>query len=451
MQLKKLVVKKLYGYMNKNIEFRDDINLLVGINGSGKTSVLNLIYWLLTPCIDQLCLVEFKEISLSFELNRTEYNLVCTQTDTRLQVNLINSQKQFHPLTVWLQMPATKAAMNPDVKDLYKRLRPDDEEIELWKFLTNLPKPMILGLERASAFSEAGSAHQGTDAARRDNANSSVQDDSDPIAKVKSLTTKQYSKYRNDLINLNNSLKNSIMMSSFDIITDISELAHLRSGAITKRKILQLEKKVEKFFTSESTTLSPNFVRDNYSKVTDYFKWFKETVGKTVDSEDVDSSTLFVINYSQFKRINHLVTAFERFEVDSRKAFSRFKQYLDTVNSYFKDTSKRILFSDVQNELRFQVLGERKGRLREIQFLSSGEKQVLILLTFLAFHADDRRLFIVDEPELSLHPKWQDDFIKAAKQVMPANTQLLMATHSPAIVGRDADKCTVLFPYNEER
>ena len=33
MQIKKLVIRNLYGYINKKIEFNDDLTLLVGING----------------------------------------------------------------------------------------------------------------------------------------------------------------------------------------------------------------------------------------------------------------------------------------------------------------------------------------------------------------------------------------------------------------------------------
>ena len=55
MILKRLKVVNLYGYLTREIDFEDDINILVGINGSGKTSILNLLNWLLTPSIPDLC------------------------------------------------------------------------------------------------------------------------------------------------------------------------------------------------------------------------------------------------------------------------------------------------------------------------------------------------------------------------------------------------------------
>ena len=49
MNITKIIIKNLYGYLNKEIEFNEDINLLVGINGSGKTSLEKLILGLYAP------------------------------------------------------------------------------------------------------------------------------------------------------------------------------------------------------------------------------------------------------------------------------------------------------------------------------------------------------------------------------------------------------------------
>jgi len=49
MNIKRLEINNLYGYMSKTIDFNEGINLLVGINGSGKTSVLNILNWLIIP------------------------------------------------------------------------------------------------------------------------------------------------------------------------------------------------------------------------------------------------------------------------------------------------------------------------------------------------------------------------------------------------------------------
>jgi len=62
MHIEKLIVKSLYGYIDKVIEFNTDLTLLVGINGSGKTSILNIINWIIKPSIPNLCVTEFKTL-----------------------------------------------------------------------------------------------------------------------------------------------------------------------------------------------------------------------------------------------------------------------------------------------------------------------------------------------------------------------------------------------------
>lgn len=46
-----------------------------------------------------------------------------------------------------------------------------------------------------------------------------------------------------------------------------------------------------------------------------------------------------------------------------------------------------------------------------------------------------RQIFIIDEPELSLHLGWQEIFVKTIIDASP-DTQFILATHSPTIVGR---------------
>lgn len=73
--------------------------------------------------------------------------------------------------------------------------------------------------------------------------------------------------------------------------------------------------------------------------------------------------------------------------------------------------------------------------------MSSGEKQLIVMLAHLAFHKKNRRspIFIIDEPELSLHISWQEIFVDALITASP-DTQFIMATHAPAILAKQERK-----------
>ena len=64
--------------------------------------------------------------------------------------------------------------------------------------------------------------------------------------------------------------------------------------------------------------------------------------------------------------------------------------------------------------------------------LSSGEKQLLTLLTCLFIDGKNRNIVLIDEPGLSLNMKWQNKLIDLFEEYLPS-TQVIMATHSPSI------------------
>jgi len=93
-----------------------------------------------------------------------------------------------------------------------------------------------------------------------------------------------------------------------------------------------------------------------------------------------------------------------------------------------------------QKTLRIENDGELKIRLRNgceasVFELSSGEKQIIIMIAHLIFEEGRKGsgVFIIDEPELSLHIAWQEIFVKSITAASPA-TQFILATHSPSII-----------------
>lgn len=135
------------------------------------------------------------------------------------------------------------------------------------------------------------------------------------------------------------------------------------------------------------------------------------------------------------------------FDEESRKsiaAYQNISTYLDTLNGFLRDSQKQLSFSLVDNQLYYSRLGhgvEGDALSKDLSKLSSGEKQIIIVLTYLAFLAEPGSIFIVDEPELSLHLKWQRKLIEALRILCPVDCQIILATHAPEIAGRARDKC----------
>jgi ABC-type cobalamin/Fe3+-siderophores transport system ATPase subunit len=74
------------------------------------------------------------------------------------------------------------------------------------------------------------------------------------------------------------------------------------------------------------------------------------------------------------------------------------------------------------------------GEEVEISTLSSGEKQLFIILGEALLQENRNVVFISDEPELSLHVKWQGTLFENIRSINPS-CQVITATHSPDIIG----------------
>ena len=68
--------------------------------------------------------------------------------------------------------------------------------------------------------------------------------------------------------------------------------------------------------------------------------------------------------------------------------------------------------------------------------LSSGEKQLLIILLTVLLERGEEYILMLDEPEISMHISWQYKLIDMILQLNP-NVQIILTTHSPMIFSDD--------------
>ena len=105
-------------------------------------------------------------------------------------------------------------------------------------------------------------------------------------------------------------------------------------------------------------------------------------------------------------------------------AKSRFQ---DIIDDLFSETGKKIIRSE--NEIRFSQIGETLVPYQ----LSSGEKQILVILLTVLVEDNQSYVLLMDEPEVSLHIEWQQRLIDLILELNP-NVQIILTTHSPAVI-----------------
>lgn len=124
---------------------------------------------------------------------------------------------------------------------------------------------------------------------------------------------------------------------------------------------------------------------------------------------------------------------------NAQEISKRIKAFFSLIDSFFVNTGKKIEI-DTSNKIVFISENE----IIQLEQLSSGEKQLLIIL-FKVFLMDNQPyILLMDEPEISLHISWQQDLISTLRKLNP-NCQLIIATHSPSIFGKGwGDKVTFM-------
>ena len=100
---------------------------------------------------------------------------------------------------------------------------------------------------------------------------------------------------------------------------------------------------------------------------------------------------------------------------------------INTINRLFTPTEKKV--DEEDNRLSFLTIDNQKITSFE---LSSGEKQLLIILLTVLCQDEKPSILLMDEPELSLHITWQYELINIIRQLNP-NCQVIIATHSTSI------------------
>ncbi len=103
------------------------------------------------------------------------------------------------------------------------------------------------------------------------------------------------------------------------------------------------------------------------------------------------------------------------------------RRFQDLADELFAETGKKIIRG--KNEIVFEQDGVELLPYR----LSSGEKQMLVILLTVLVQDKAPCVLLMDEPEISLHIEWQQRIISIIREMNPY-AQIILTTHSPAMI-----------------
>src|SRR5262249_35803230 len=121
---------------------------------------------------------------------------------------------------------------------------------------------------------------------------------------------------------------------------------------------------------------------------------------------------------------------------DVSKKLSVFDELSSKLDLFKKSVNDRFLYKEMSISAKDGFIFKTSdGKILSPANLSSGEQHELVLLYELLFKVTPNSLILIDEPELSLHVIWQQQFLKDLSNITRlGGFDVLIATHSPQII-----------------
>lgn len=371
MKIKELWIEEYKILRDFNIVFEEQLTVLIGENGSGKSTILEFLSNIFYELYKHFVLhkgekpeFDFK-IRYSIEVNDKEYEVYITSNKNTKEYYEVNIKKEEENYKKY-----SKVAINKEFKNAYKDIFPQNVVI-YYSGISTILKDSFLSFQE-----------------------------------------------KHILASLNGEKKIEQPFFYFlpeNYSTILISLLAYQYGDIPK--ILEKQFKINGFKEIVIKLKKPNWAKDEEfwgarGELRVFLEKAFEATNKSKDSQQSSDSTIFI--YETKEELEKLWS----FYGEEKSLF----QYLETLqaNGLIEDI-EIILFKDGE-EISFKRLSE-------------GEKQILIVYGLKELLITENSLFLFDEPDTYLHPEWQKNFIEhLIKSDENSKANYYVTSHSPNII-----------------
>lgn len=389
MKLKSLEIKNLFGYLDKKIFLDEKQTILIGMNGSGKTTILKILNSFLSKEFEYFKTLIFTSITI--ETTNNNYRILKNQKNNEIMI--IDKQAEI-------------LLKNDEINELQSKIEQltfelseiseDDKRSKLETQIITF-KEKISNIEKGEFYSTISGYRKLLE----------IDEYKDTIHNNLNLiyTDIHFNNISLPILDLNNIKYNSVEQNKLLINNLITSLS-----PITETKIL-LE-------TIGKKALQRFNIQNELSNL--------ETIIEKEKNVDRKDSLLLERKILKQKLLN-----FTNIDLNI---------FVDSINEFFKFSYKKLSFDISLGEFFISILDDNRDRISDLDDfskLSQGEQYLLKIFTDIYFKLDPKQenLLLIDSPETLFNSKWKSLFLPTLNNILKNyNTQLILITHSKTIM-----------------
>lgn len=460
LQLTRFAVYGLHGKFDIDIPIYDNRLILVGVNGLGKTTVVNLIYFLLTTQWERLLETEFGSILIringqTLEITRQDIQSTINLSERKTKILARFASRSSFPSRIIQRVVThplyqTLLDSTPSSRTTIARTIGHDIEIPIsyiMRMIDEIPRSMTEDLFETSGDESAISEFL---LLLKRSGNQQViylptfrRIEQDLKSLFPNLDDEELRKLTSRSSNMHNPRNRGhvelVQFGMQDVEAKIAdEVQTIRER--TRNQLTNLTASYLKdIISNRADEVKTDVLRQvNDNLVTGVLDRVEENTLSLEDKRQVklaldrirsgDSNVSVRDRYLAyfFSRLLDIYIALSNSEKSIRTLITTCNRYLERKHLQYNETDFTVTIVDAdESALTWKVL-------------SSGEKQVASLFTHLYLSKDAEQIVIIDEPELSLSVQWQKTLLPDISN-SEACKLLIAVTHSPFIYANELD------------
>ncbi|MDZ4468033.1 AAA family ATPase [Bacillus cereus] len=466
--ISKIYVNKLFNdnTIDSSIKFENEQFILTGDNGTGKTTLLNYIYYALNANFEWFLKYQEVNISIDFSSNKRSLNrLTISKFNSRIiaiyefkkKIVLIKVGKNpFWGGFIYDGMITSQGLHHESISQF---IFDDDKELDLannfFESIEGLVNSdvkkydFILAIRKSLLYFPT---YRRIDSDIKDYIESMINDNGIEIddSRIKEWNVlnlekdrrvigvgdedieELYSNYSREMSQKNSEGLDLLMKKFIKIVIESLYEPNLRKPQIdfnaiqSSKHLLELSDKIG-IGTEIDKDRIDKYYQETYSDMNELKEIVESINGKKISTTEIPDKLLRRM-VSAFGNHNQFIVELTKLYLEHLSKQDKLLLPYNNLHDSFKEFFKGKI--DIKLNSKNYTITLSKA----FSQLSTGEKQLITILSYswIALRESEfERLIIIDEPELSLHIKWQRQILK--QLLKKKNTKFLVATHSPFV------------------